>query len=271
MLKTRLITALILSAFVGLMLLFATPFWWQALIAITVFGMAYEWAGFAKEKSRWVKLSWGLGVLTTLLLLKYFQVIEVMFTVLAFSSVGLMIVLVAFYQRRRGALLVSNKFLLFLLAVIILNAFYYSASYMQILFPPSILLVSLLVIWSVDTGAYFVGKKFGKHKLAIFVSPGKTWEGVLGGAILSYPVALLGLVIVEPDISISIYLLAFLLSVIGVLSVFGDLFESVLKRQVNMKDSGYILPGHGGLIDRLDSLLLAMPLFLVLWQWVSVK
>lgn len=121
-----------------------------------------------------------------------------------------------------------------------------------------------LLVWTADIGAYFAGRRFGRRKLAPEVSPGKTWEGLAGGAALALAVTALllaGAGAWQPA----------WLPVIGLLvvvSVFGDLFESVLKRHRGVKDSGVLLPGHGGALDRVDSLLAALPFFALalLWQ-----
>ncbi len=270
MLKTRIITATVLALFVGNMLFFAAPVWWQLLLAVVVFGMGYEWSGFVKEDRLMAKIAWGGAVMIAVVSLAFSGWFESLFLFWTLLSTLAMISLVLLYQKNEGGLLVTHKLVLFALAVLVLTAFFYSMMTVQLNFTPQIILLCLFVVWAVDTGAYFSGKKFGKRKLAYFVSPGKTWEGVYGGAILSYVVALIGLLWVAPDISISIYALAALLSLVGVLSVFGDLFESLLKRQVAMKDSSQILPGHGGLLDRMDSLLLAMPLFALILKAVSV-
>ena len=116
------------------------------------------------------------------------------------------------------------------------------------------------IVWGADTGAYFVGRKYGRNKLAPKVSPGKSIEGVLGGLLTS---GLLGLVVwfmLESPAPSIIQIVAFTL-VVTLASVFGDLFESMLKRHRGVKDSGVILPGHGGILDRIDSLTAASPFF----------
>ncbi|MBL4606394.1 MAG: phosphatidate cytidylyltransferase [Pseudomonadales bacterium] len=117
------------------------------------------------------------------------------------------------------------------------------------------------IVWGADTGAYFVGRKFGRNKLAPNVSPGKSIEGVVGGLATT---GLLGvfvwLIATLPGLSSS-SLLVFVMVVTAV-SVLGDLFESMMKRHRGIKDSGNILPGHGGILDRIDSLTAASPFFL---------
>ncbi len=114
----------------------------------------------------------------------------------------------------------------------------------------------LLLVWSADVGAYFAGRRFGQRKLAPAVSPGKTWEGALGGMLVSLALCGGGLM----ALGFSAW---WLLTVGGlvVLSIFGDLFESVIKRVRGVKDSGNLLPGHGGILDRIDSLLAVLPVF----------
>jgi phosphatidate cytidylyltransferase len=117
----------------------------------------------------------------------------------------------------------------------------------------------LLLVWVADIGAYFFGRRFGRIRLAPEVSPGKTWEGVLGGAAVS------ALVAVGGSIWFKVPLVAFLplcLAAVG-FSVIGDLTESLLKRFAGMKDSGAVFPGHGGVMDRIDSLTGAAPVLLL--------
>lgn len=127
------------------------------------------------------------------------------------------------------------------------------------------LLLMLVIIWGADVGAYFAGKNFGKTKLAPVVSPNKTWEGVFGGLLLAIAVG----ITLATVLSLQIEWLRFalFLVVLVALSVIGDLFESMLKRRAEIKDSSNILPGHGGLLDRLDSTLSVAPFFVtgVLW------
>lgn len=118
----------------------------------------------------------------------------------------------------------------------------------------------MFLVWAADTGAYFAGKTFGKHKLIVRVSPGKTIEGLFGAFVLSLVIAAIANCHFHQVRFWSWYGLVLLVTL---LSVFGDLYISMLKRRVSLKDTGHILPGHGGLLDRLDSLLSASVLFVV--------
>ena len=125
---------------------------------------------------------------------------------------------------------------------------------------PYMLLFLFLIIWSADTAAYFFGKKYGKHSLAHNVSPGKTWEGVAGGLIAAILTTLLTLYLFKKFSGVNLFeasqLKIILLSSITVIySVIGDLFISVVKRETGNKNSGVLIPGHGGILDRIDSLM----------------
>lgn len=124
------------------------------------------------------------------------------------------------------------------------------------------LLTALAIVWAADSGAYFAGRAFGRYKLAPRISPNKTVEGLLGGLVSGLVVGLLGGWLAGVQAS-QLGALA-LVSVTTVLvSVVGDLFESLLKRHVGAKDSGNLIPGHGGILDRIDSVIAALPVFLI--------
>lgn len=130
------------------------------------------------------------------------------------------------------------------------------------------LLLALAIIWATDTGAYFAGRAFGKHKLAPRISPNKTIEGLVGGALAGVAVAMVGAPLAGATLAqlpaVAVVALATVL-----FSVVGDLFESLLKRHVGAKDSGTLIPGHGGLLDRIDSVLAALPVFALGKFWLG--
>ena len=122
---------------------------------------------------------------------------------------------------------------------------------------PLLLLSLLVIVWLADIGAYFAGRAFGRVKLAPAISPGKTWEGVLGGVIAVLIVAVAAGLATERSLAVVV---PFCLAV-ALLSVVGDLTVSMFKRHAGVKDSGTLLPGHGGVLDRIDSVCAAAPLF----------
>lgn len=138
----------------------------------------------------------------------------------------------------------------------------------------------LLTVWMADVAAYFSGRAFGRHKLAINISPGKSWEGVWGGML---GVIVMGVIWIWFDSQLSVdslslfsllYARGWAFSILAVLflvamSVLGDLVESLVKRSAGMKDSSHLLPGHGGVLDRVDALLPTLPLALMLLQSLS--
>ncbi len=134
---------------------------------------------------------------------------------------------------------------------------------------PQLLLAVMAAVWVADSAAYFTGRAFGRHKLAPAISPGKTWEGVAGAVIA---VVLYGLEVSQflPAMQgeNKSALVGFLLTFTA-LSIIGDLFESQVKRQAGMKDSSQLLPGHGGILDRIDSLTSTLPLTALSFYWIG--
>jgi len=132
---------------------------------------------------------------------------------------------------------------------------------------PWILLFAFAVVVLADVGGYVAGNLFGKHKLAPLVSPGKTWEGFFGGILLQC-ILVASMASFMPEKITTVMLLALVIPV-SLYSVLGDLFESMIKRHNGVKDSGNILPGHGGVLDRIDGLIAALPLFILLFLLLS--
>ncbi len=135
------------------------------------------------------------------------------------------------------------------------------------------LLLALFLVWSADTGAYFTGRKFagkwfGGRKLAPRISPNKSIEGLLGGLLLALVVAMIGAPLAGATVD-QLPAVALVSLVCVGFSVCGDLFESMLKRHVNVKDSGNLIPGHGGVLDRVDSVLAALPVFALGKIWLG--
>lgn len=128
-------------------------------------------------------------------------------------------------------------------------------------------LLLMLLIWGADTGAYFAGRRFGKHKLAPHVSPGKSWEGVFGALGVTLVLGFVAMFWLQPSVQGWVFIVLCLVTV--TISVLGDLVESMFKRIVDVKDSGSLLPGHGGIMDRIDSLTAAAPIFTVGILWLG--
>lgn len=135
-----------------------------------------------------------------------------------------------------------------------------------VLMPPRDLLAVLVLVWIADIAAYFTGTALGRHKLAPSISPGKTWEGAAGGLLGALAYAIICGTMTE-GISWAPYLAA--AALVAVLSIVGDLYESAAKRQAGVKDSGALLPGHGGILDRIDSAAAALPVAALLLPFVA--
>jgi phosphatidate cytidylyltransferase len=143
---------------------------------------------------------------------------------------------------------------------------------------PLYLLSVMALVWIADIGAYFSGKAFGKHKLALSISPGKSWEGAIGGAIAVLLISALTVLFGGPALADTFAVrvqagfgwlaLAAVLVVLVAASVVGDLFESQLKRRAGVKDSSRLLPGHGGVLDRIDALIPVLPLAALIDHWL---
>ncbi|SEH05941.1 phosphatidate cytidylyltransferase [Candidatus Venteria ishoeyi] len=166
------------------------------------------------------------------------------------------------YQFSKITQLINARWLKSLMGFLILLPTWFALSHLHQSRGGDWLLFLLVLIWTADSGAYFAGRRWGKHKLAKRVSPGKTWEGVAGAVVSSLLLTLLWLWWSNLAMPAALWLL--LLSVLTVLaSILGDLLESLFKRQTGIKDSSQLLPGHGGILDRIDSLTAAAPIFVL--------
>lgn len=251
MLKERVITAFALL-FGLLLALFTLPslFWGWLMLGVIAIG-AWEWGGLAffPRKERWIYVGltifFGLAFFAVKARVGLFYLLAVAF----WLCVALPWLIRGWQVRQPGVLALTGWLVLFptWFAMMEFHAM-----------RPALLLALLAVVAAADIGAYFAGRAFGRHKLAPAVSPGKTWEGVAGGlaAVAAYGFAWKSL-----EASAGVPFPGFtLLLAMAVASVVGDLFESWLKRQAGLKDSGRILPGHGGVLDRLDGMMPALPL-----------
>jgi phosphatidate cytidylyltransferase len=158
---------------------------------------------------------------------------------------------------------------LYSLGILLLSFTWIAIVYIQSL--PSgniLLLVAFGIVALSDVGGFIFGKLFGRHKLAPRISPGKTWEGFLGAMILEF-VLVIGLILLREE-ELPVLPLFLVVLVVAISSVGGDLFESMVKRNVGAKDSGGILPGHGGILDRIDGMMSALPIYAVLLTFVKI-
>ncbi len=181
------------------------------------------------------------------------------------------IFVLAVYEWVRLSLKTQSKVGFLLFGLIYLPLCFYEFYFLRTGFVDGLYLVisMLLVIWSADIGAYFVGRKFGKHKMAPTMSPNKSWEGLAGAMFFS---ALMMIVLMKyvftSDSSPSLLILALTGAMLGYVGQAGDLLESFLKRKAGEKDSSKLIPGHGGVLDRVDSILLVSPIFVFIAAYV---
>ncbi|HQO15655.1 MAG TPA: phosphatidate cytidylyltransferase [Methylotenera sp.] len=263
MLKTRIITAVLLVIGFLMALFFTSSFSWSLITLLIAMIGVWEWMKLIKLNLQQMTISL-VGTLIIGLMLVYFSKLssesllglyldKLALLLLAVSAVFWIIVAPAWLNTRRK---INQKFFMSILGISLLLATWIALIGLHRISP--LLLLSILVtVWIADSAAYFAGKNFGKHKLAPEISPGKTWEGVLG-ALLA--VTLYGLLLCYFQ-HLSRWLILGLWLIV-ILSVMGDLFESLLKRQANLKDSSQLLPGHGGVLDRIDGLIPTLPLVL---------
>ena len=270
MLKQRILTATLLALGSIWALFGASDVFWTAIMLGIGSVAAWEWSGFAKRSVLWQRGAYAL-VVTIIAYLAINYIDSNVLLALTLLEMVILIGVVLNYQRSKGQACSFSSNLTLLLGALFIPVFVVSMVHFRSHFSPEALLLSLFVIWAIDTGAYFSGRRFGRNKLAVFVSPGKTWEGVYGGALLAFFIALIGVYLVQPALDYSYIVFALIAALVAAFSVFGDLFESVLKRQVGLKDSGSILPGHGGILDRIDSLIIAIPMFYLVWVYGSLS
>jgi len=277
MLKQRVVTALAM-----LFALLAVVFWaprtgWLAFTALVVAVAAFEWAGLIGLAGR---MRIGYGIVTVVLLLLGILIAGLAGAQADAPPTALLVMLglgTAFWLAV-APLWLSGKWPLRAAGVgaavgwiVVLPAGLALVVLRDI--DPWLLLAAMAVVWVADIAAYFVGRAIGKRKLAPAISPGKSWEGALGAVVsvvaYGFIVARLWPGLGIPGGSGAMALFALVLVLLTAVSIVGDLFESMMKRQAGMKDSSQLLPGHGGVLDRIDALLPVLPLALTVTLWLA--
>ncbi|MBS3916327.1 MAG: phosphatidate cytidylyltransferase [Sulfuritalea sp.] len=275
MLRARVVTALILlGGFLAM--LFLLPFFgWLLLVSVVAGISAWEWGGLVKMSPSG-RGSYALAsmVLCGVLGLFVFDIDtgairqETFLSAIYILAGFFWLVAVPFWLKEKWPTSIRIPGLL-AGGVVLIPA---CLALMQLrAFAPFFLLAAMAAVWVADISAYVCGRAFGRHKLARYISPGKTWEGAAGAVagVLIYGMAVAWMAGRVPSTSGVWFLFLTALIVLTVVSILGDLFESLIKRQAGVKDSGGILPGHGGALDRIDSLTSTLPLVglaVLLWE-----
>jgi phosphatidate cytidylyltransferase len=267
MLKARVLTALVLMA-VLLALLFAAP----PLLVLVAFAAVsaiagWEWGGLMKQDAS-ARCFYGAMIFFFCWMLREAQ--EELFPMIWGLSALFWLLLGPAWLRKRFSF-AANDFAGYATGVILLVPTWAALVDLHQR-GPWVLLAVMAAIWVADIAAYFTGRAFGKTKLAPSISPGKTREGAWGAllAVVVYGLLVWPAVgVIRPAGASEWGLLALALVVLTVLSIMGDLFESLLKRQAGIKDSSNILPGHGGVLDRIDSLTSTLPIVALFLHWLG--
>ena len=261
MLKQRIITALIAVTALMLVLFFVPPAVAELFVALLALAGAWEWSAFLEPKG----LATRIG---------FVALIAALIATIAWLGSGTADLVLRMAVVWWLAALVWTFFfptpipivLRWICGVLVLLPLYtalitlYTAS-------PALMLFALIIVWAADVGAYFSGKQFGRVKLAPMISPGKTWEGVLGGLTFVALLTVIGNVWIKTDLAV---LVPFCVGVAGI-SIIGDLTVSMFKRTSGIKDSGKLFPGHGGVLDRVDSVAAASPIFALGIGWAGLS
>ncbi|NUF49271.1 phosphatidate cytidylyltransferase [Gilliamella sp. ESL0250] len=275
MLIHRILAAIVLIPLV-IVVLFFVPLPLFSLTIILVCGLAaWEWAQFLHITKKSSRLIFALSIVILLSVLYLIPnsvelKIRLYTTILSLSIVWWLIALclVGSYPATTkywdNSIVIKLLFAFFTLVPFFISMIelrsinYNSNSYTGAIW----LLYVFVLVWATDTGAYFAGRTFGKRKLAVKVSPGKTVEGFIGGVSLAIALSVIAYMFNFFNIGFSAFFISSLLAIL--VSVLGDLTESMFKREAGVKDSGHLIPGHGGILDRIDSLTAAVPVFAAL-------
>lgn len=275
MLRTRVLTAVALAGAL-LVALFGLPSWGWCAVATAILALgAWEWCGFARHAggirmvyaagtgAAGAGLAWLLGLWDGrpgALLLYPIYATAVLFWIIAVPA----------WMARRPA--TPAAWLVLGAGVVVLIPTFLALVQLRNIQPATLLLI-MGAVWVADIAAFFAGRRFGAHKLAPRISPGKTWEGFYGAVIATacYAVAWVAfaprhLPAIVRDLPGTIFWMLAVVEVLTVFAVLGDLFESAMKRQAGVKDSGRLLPGHGGVLDRVDALTATLPLAALIWM-----
>ena len=273
MLRQRILTALAIIVPVFLLIVFA-PTWLFGLFVLAVIGLgAWEWAQLGGFRSSTACLGYVVSamVLFGALLLVWLTVgwSSWHWAILVLAVLWWLFVFVGLAWYRQGlSARASGRLLLQVAGMLTLVPAGLALTWLHAI-APLLVLYLVLLVGAADTGAYFAGRQFGRSKLAPEISPGKTREGLFGALFLVIPVGLLGAWLFGL-VAMDALVFGLLSIVVALVSVAGDLQESVLKREAGAKDSGTLLPGHGGVLDRIDSLTAAAPVFLFGLLWTAL-
>ncbi|MGQ5489406.1 phosphatidate cytidylyltransferase [Thauera sp. AutoDN2] len=263
MLKDRVITAILLLAGLLGALFLLPPLGWAVVCSLICAAAAWEWGGLARFE-RPLRVSTAIIFGVTCLLIGHLAGLAdgtlaggALLLPLYLLSAVFWLLIAPVWLARKWSL--ANPMAASLVGFVVLLPTALAMMHLRLI-GPGVLLGAMAVVWVADIAAYFSGRAFGRRKLAPSISPGKTWEGAAGAAlaVLLFGFGVLvGLGANQPGgaLVIGVALVAW-----TAISIVGDLFESLLKRQAGLKDSGALLPGHGGILDRIDSLTSTLPL-----------
>lgn len=256
MLKQRILTAIILAPLVLAIIFYSNELLFSLFVSFLALMIGFEWFQIVR-KYKVNSIIIALAVAIIIFSLNYATFIAIDVTrILIAATVLWSMCFFWLFKPEQGSDKYSVKYALGVGILLLFGSSLLSIHQIPV-FGVKLTLALFFLVWVADIGAYLTGKNFGKHKLAKKVSPGKTVEGLLGGVVFT---SIYGYFVAKwLDQEWLYFVIAF--AILACISVVGDLFASLLKRQSNVKDSGFLLPGHGGFLDRFDSLIACAPFY----------